>query len=185
VKKLFFSSSRRFVPSESASRGKAGIHTFEMINDFYKTLPQKRVSAGALIFNKKGKIIFVKPNYKDHWSIPGGIGERDESPRQTCIRETKEEIGLDISNMKFLCVDYVPAFDEKIEALQFIFDGGVLDDKIINIVKLQKKELDEWKFMSFDEASPLLSERLRRRIPKCVEVLKNKSPVYLENGKDI
>ena len=73
---------------------------------YYKNLPKKRMGAGALILNQNDEILIVKPSYKDHWSVPGGVVEENESPRVACIRETKEEIGIDLKNIKFLCVDY-------------------------------------------------------------------------------
>ena len=42
------------------------------MNDYYKNLPRKRMGSGALFFNSKDEALIVKPNYKDHWEIPGG-----------------------------------------------------------------------------------------------------------------
>ena len=57
-----------------------------MSEDYYKNLPKKRMAAGALIFNNQEEILFVKPGYKDHWSIPGGVIEKNESPKAACLR---------------------------------------------------------------------------------------------------
>lgn len=77
-----------------------------MSENYYKNLPKKRMGAGALFFNENNEMLVVKPTYKDHWSIPGGVVEENESPRIACIREVKEEIGLEIRELKFLCVDW-------------------------------------------------------------------------------
>lgn len=155
----------------------------EMVSEFYQNAAKKRMSAGVLILNGKGEILFVKPNYKDNWTIPGGRVEENESPEQACLRETKEEVGLDLVGVKFLCADYVSAFGEKNEAVHFIFYGGVLKDEDVKDIRLQKAELDEWKFMSMEVAFPLLSIRFQKRIPKCLDVIKNEVPIYLENGE--
>ena len=34
--------------------------------------------------------------WKNHWFLPGGKSEKNESPEQTAKREAKEEIGCDI-----------------------------------------------------------------------------------------
>lgn len=39
-----------------------------------------RVAAGVLIRDAAGRILLVKPTYKDGWEIPGGYVEPDESP---------------------------------------------------------------------------------------------------------
>ena len=93
---------------------------------FYEGLPKKRMAAGALFLDEKGRILVVRPTYKQNWEIPGGTIEEDESPRQACIREVKEELGLDTSIGQLLCVDYTTRTDRKSESLQFVFYGGVL-----------------------------------------------------------
>lgn len=151
-----------------------------MENQYYKELPKKRMGTGALFLNDKDKILIVKPSYKDHWSIPGGVVDENESPRQACIREVKEELGLDISEVTFLCVAYVSAISEKIENLQFIFFGGRLSSNQINAIKLPSDEITEYKFVGINEALVLLSEKAGERIRKCLNALKNERGLYLE-----
>jgi ADP-ribose pyrophosphatase YjhB (NUDIX family) len=64
-----------------------------MNHKYYKNLPKKRMAAGALILNKNNEILIVKPNYRDQWLIAGGVIEENESPKDACLREVKEEIG--------------------------------------------------------------------------------------------
>ena len=156
-----------------------------MENQYYKGLPKKRMGVGALFFNDKNEILIVKPSYKDHWSVPGGVVDENESPRQACIREVKEELGLEIDNVEFLCVDYVSVIPEKSENLQFIFFGGKLTPERINSIKLSPDEIAEYKFTSVDEALPLLSEKLSKRISLCLTILKNNKGLYLEDSKKV
>lgn len=141
------------------------------------------MAAGALILNDQDEILIVKPSYKDHWSIAGGFVEADESPREACLREVKEEIGLDLREIKFLAVDYLLKEGEKSESLQFIFFGGKLNKNEIDNIKLDGKEIVEYKFVKVNQALPLLSDKLRKRLPECLAALKNNVAVYLENGK--
>jgi ADP-ribose pyrophosphatase YjhB (NUDIX family) len=48
--------------------------------NYIKNLPKKRMASGVVFFNEAGEILVVKPGYKDHWSVPGGVIEKDESP---------------------------------------------------------------------------------------------------------
>ena len=50
--------------------------------------------------------IILKPTYKNHWLLPGGVVEANESPRQACIREVKEETDIDCQLTRLLCIDY-------------------------------------------------------------------------------
>lgn len=154
-----------------------------MVNEYYKNLPKKRMGVGALILNEKEEILIVKPSYKDHWSIVGGVIDNNESPKDACIREAKEEIGIDLKEAKFLCVDYISNVDEKGDNLQFIFFGGILNNNEIKNIKLEEKEITEYKFATITEALPLLSEKLKARLLECLNVLKNNNAIYLENGK--
>ena len=156
-----------------------------MENLYYKGFPKKGMGSGALFLNDRNEIIFVKPTYKDYWSLPGGVVDENESPRQACIRELKEELGLEIKNVEFLCVDYVATTPEKDENLQFIFFGGKLTPEQISSIKLPSNEIAEYKFMNVEEASPLLNAKLRKRIPECLTTLKEKSGIYLENSQRV
>ena len=112
-----------------------------MENQYYKGLPKKRMGVGALFFNEKDELLILKPTYKDYWSIPGGIIDANESPREACIREIKEETGLNISSVKFLCVDYCRNLgNEKGESLQFMFYGGILSENQISNIKSSFKQ---------------------------------------------
>ena len=155
------------------------------MNDYYKNLPKKRMGAGVLFFNEQNELLILKPNYKDHWSVPGGTVDKNESPRQCCLREIKEEIGFDLREISFLCVDYNSAQKDKTESLQFIFYGGILNADRIKKITIQDNEIDEFKFVKINEALPLLNEKLRKRIQGCLESIKSGQAVYLENGRKI
>jgi ADP-ribose pyrophosphatase YjhB (NUDIX family) len=153
------------------------------MNDYYKNLPAKRMGSGALIFNDRNELLIVKPTYKDHWSVPGGTVDQNESPKDACIREVKEEIDIDLPDVDFLCVDYISNTEEKSENLQFVFYAGILDDEDIAKIKLDPKELGECRFVSTETATTMLGQKLAARLPRCIEAIKNKKGLYLEQGK--
>src|SRR4051794_41118953 len=94
----------------------------------YDQLPRKRMAAGALFFDGRGRLLVVKPTYRsdDWYSIPGGVVEEDESPKAGCAREVREELGLEVPIGALLAVDYRPQEGQVTENLQFVFAGGVL-----------------------------------------------------------
>jgi len=151
--------------------------------DYYDSLAKKPMGADVLFLNDKNEMLVVKPNYKDEWLLPGGTLESGESPREGAVRESKEEIGLNIEIQKMLCVDYsrTPEGDN----LKFVFFGGILNSEQISNIKLQEAELLEFKFVSLEEALKLFGPRKIKRIPHCFEALKNNTVAYLENGESI
>lgn len=148
--------------------------------EYYGNLPKKHIGAGVLIFNKSNQLLIVKPNYKEGWSIPGGGVDTDESPEAAAIRETKEEISLDLQNITLVCVEYTLKKGIKPETLQFIFYGGKLDANEISKISLDKNEHSEFKFVDISEAINLLIERHQYIIQFCIEAIKNKTTVYIE-----
>jgi nucleoside triphosphatase len=67
-----------------------------------------------LIFNSKGEVILFKSHkWPDRYVLSGGHVELGESLEETAIREAKEETGLDIYDLEFICFQqfiYDPAF---------------------------------------------------------------------------
>ncbi len=151
---------------------------------YYKALPKKRMASGALIFNDNDELLLVKPSYKDNWSIPGGMIDEYESPREACMREVKEEIGIALKDLKFLCVEYTRKIETKDENLFFMFYGGKLNSQQIGEIRTDLDEISEFKFTKTEEAAKLIGESkvLARVLLKCLKVIKNNTPVYLENG---
>ena len=64
---------------------------------WYARLPTMFAAAAALFTSADGGLLLVKPNYRNHWSLPGGILEHGEPPHEGCRREVKEELGLDVT----------------------------------------------------------------------------------------
>jgi 8-oxo-dGTP pyrophosphatase MutT (NUDIX family) len=49
----------------------------------------------AIIFDEERRILIMKRTRGPYWCIPGGRQDEGESAPECCIRETKEETGLD------------------------------------------------------------------------------------------
>src|ERR671927_1608745 len=88
-------------------------------------MARPRVAAGMLVHDDQGRVLMVRPTYKDGWDIPGGYVEPDESPTDAARRELREELGVDRDPGRLLVVDWAPHPQEG-DKLLFVFDGGVL-----------------------------------------------------------
>ncbi|MCX6033460.1 MAG: NUDIX domain-containing protein [Chloroflexi bacterium] len=57
-----------------------------------------------LIFNPRGELLLLKSHkWPGRYVVPGGHVELGERIEQTVIREAREETGLDVRNLRFLC----------------------------------------------------------------------------------
>lgn len=141
-----------------------------------------RVAAGALFFDEAGRILLVRPTYKDYWDIPGGYVEPGESPRAACLREIREELGLTPVVGSHLVVDWAPA-DGEGDKLLFIFDGGLLTAELEAAVAFGDGELSASRFITADELDRYVPARLSRRIRTAVAAKTSGRAAYAEHGE--
>lgn len=97
-------------------------YTIQQDRDWYNGLPTKRGSA-ALILRDGDMVLMVKDNYKDFWTFPGGVIDASESPFVAALRETHEEVGVEVaaSDVTFLSVSFVPERNGFKDRLHFFF----------------------------------------------------------------
>ncbi|MFI6883756.1 NUDIX domain-containing protein [Streptosporangium canum] len=143
---------------------------------------RKRVTADALLRDTAGRLLLVRPTYKDGWDLPGGMAEANESPTDAVRRELREELGLNVQLNALLCVDWITPHGPWDDLLAFIFDGGTLTESQCARLRPQDEELSACAF--FDEAKALehLLDRQRLRTTQALAALKDRVPRYLENG---
>ena len=130
---------------------------------WFAQLPGVVVSAGALITDPEGRVLLVKPNYRDHWTLPGGICEHGEPPHVGCAREVAEEIGLQLPIGLLLAIDWSQPFGlEARPIMHFVFDAGTIANG--DAIVLQAEELDEFRFTTVGEAGGYLAPFGVRRL---------------------
>ncbi|MFJ2867697.1 NUDIX domain-containing protein [Kitasatospora sp. NPDC087314] len=144
------------------------------------------MAAGALIRDRLGRVLLVKPTYHaDRWLMAGGGMDRDGlSPRQTLAREVREELGLDLPVGRLLVVDWIPEEGRIFEETIYVFDCGVLDEDAQAAVRLPADELAGFGFFEVDEACNRLAGHDARRLREAYAVLeRGTGPEYLESGR--
>jgi 8-oxo-dGTP pyrophosphatase MutT (NUDIX family) len=149
--------------------------------DFIAGLTRVRAAAGALIRDEQGRVLLVRPTYKDTWELPGGSLEPDESPLTACKRELEEEIGFVPPLGELLCVDWVSPSPPWDGGLMFLFDGGVLSAAQIAGIRLPRDELERFEFVPPGDLESVLIPRLARRVLACLS-LRGRGGAYLEDG---
>jgi 8-oxo-dGTP diphosphatase len=145
--------------------------------------PAIPASAGALIFDRKGRLLILKPTYKSGWTIPGGVMEADgETPWEACQREVREECGLRVRTGRLACVDFRRPRPGRPGGIRFLFDCGVLTDAALAAVVLQPEEISEHRLVSRQAAMSLLRGPIRRRVRASYGA---HATVYLEEGRPV
>jgi 8-oxo-dGTP diphosphatase len=146
-------------------------------------LPCIPVSAGALIYDRGGRLLILKPTYKSGWTIPGGVMEADgESPWEACQREVREETGLEVSRGRLAAMDFRRPKDGRPGGVRFLFDCGQLSDQALAGLKLQPEEISESRLAPLPDALPLLRGPIRRRVRAATL---GRDLVYLEDGRPV
>ena len=62
----------------------------------------KTIKVSGPVIIKDNKVLLIKDIKDAFWKYPGGKVESGESLEQTCIREAKEELAIDVFNLKHL-----------------------------------------------------------------------------------
>lgn len=146
-------------------------------------LPAIPASAGALIFDRAGRLLILKPVYKSGWTIPGGVMEAGgETPWAACQREVREECGLTVERGRLACVDFRPPRRGKPGGLRFLFDCGTLPDKVLAGIVLQPEEISAYRIEPQPAALDLLRKPIRRRVRAA---RRSGGCCYLENGRPV
>ena len=146
-------------------------------------LPAIPVSAGALIFDRAGRLLILKPVYKSGWTIPGGVMEADgESPWEACRREVREECGLDVQAGQLACMDFRRPRPGRPGGIRFLFRCGAFDDDSLAGLTLQPEEISAYQLAALDDALPLLRGPIRRRVRATTA---GRGLTYLEDGRRV
>ena len=120
-------------------------------------------SCGCIIIND-GRVLIEAQKHKDEvfWNFPKGHQEPEETDIETALRETKEEVGLDVR-----IIDTDPI------VMKYIIDKGTTEKTVLlflaklasdsdGVVKLQEDEVAEVKWVPFDEVDGIFTfERSR------------------------
>jgi ADP-ribose pyrophosphatase YjhB (NUDIX family) len=145
---------------------------------WFASLPGVVVAAGGLITDTSGRVLLVKPNYRELWSLPGGICEHGEPPHLGCARELAEELGLEIPVGRLLATDWSQPYGAAARPIMhFVFDGGQLNDG--SGVVVQEDELDGFEFVAAADLPRYLPAYGLARVRGAVRARESGKSVFL------
>ena len=133
-----------------------------LVKKAFETQGVTKVGIGVLIF-KDGKILLGKrknAHGADEYEAPGGILDYMESFEECARRETIEETGLEIDNIRFLDLQNLKAYSP-----EHYVDIGLIADWKSGVPKvLEPDKCDGWAWYDVDKIPKPLFDALRADI---------------------
>lgn len=135
-------------------------------------------SAGCIIvkeFDAEPHVLMIHAagNWRNKkMGFPKGEIHNGESPHETAIRETKEEVGITPIILDSLGTVKTRSGKKEVHAFIALYGDGPLDDK--KATKLQKGEVDYAKFFPIDSAIEMCYEYQRPLFERAKKYIEKK-----------
>jgi 8-oxo-dGTP pyrophosphatase MutT (NUDIX family) len=107
--------------------------------------PRFGLGAHAVLLDEQGRILTLHSAYSGHWQLPGGGVRYGESLEQAVRRETLEETGLRLENVRLVAL----LGDASGRGLHLVFRADVIGGS----VRLSE-EHDAWRYCEQSEMAP-------------------------------
>jgi len=108
-----------------------------------------KIGVGVMVF-RDGKVLMHQRNDSSHgvneYSLPGGHLEYMESFENCAKREVKEESGLEIKNIRFICVSNIKKYAPK----HYITIGVAADWVVGEPLNLEPDRGGDWQWYDLD-----------------------------------
>ncbi|MFI9271470.1 NUDIX domain-containing protein [Kitasatospora sp. NPDC052896] len=136
-------------------------------DEWLSGLVRAYAGASVLLTDPAGRVLLLRPSYRDQWQYPGGVIDPGEGPAECAVREVAEETGLLLgAELRLLVVEWRdPLPDQEPHAhpaVHFMFDGGTVP--ATTPLRLQPEEIAEARFFPPAEAAVLLHEHAADRL---------------------
>lgn len=148
-------------------------------------LPTKRAIAHVLFRDEAGRYLFCSTSYKSEWELPGGVVEPDEAPRAGAAREVEEELGVALPVGGLLCIDWLPRYLGWSDALQLVFDGGVVSEADKGALRFADGEITALHWVDVADVEAHVYPGAFARLQAITSADPADLPLYLEGGRRV
>jgi len=124
---------------------------------------------GIILIFKESKNMFLileRKGSNGDWTFAKGHQEENETPRETALREVEEETGIkdiEILNLPLISEKYEVKKEDKVNLKVNEYFIGYVKDKG---VKIQEKEIQSYRWVTFKEALNLFVHESRKEVLK-------------------
>ena len=123
-------------------------------------------TVGAIILNRKGQMLLVRSHkWGDRYTIAGGHVELGETLQDALRREIREEVGLEIKDVRFLMTQEAIFSPEFWEKRHFIFFDFVCRCKT-EAVRIDGEEIQSYEWVEPTKAVRMKLDAFTRRMVK-------------------
>lgn len=144
---------------------------------------RKRVIAHLLLTDAHGRVCSLETTFKPDHELPGGIIEPGESPRAGVIRESLEELSYRPHVGRLLVVDWLAPHLGWEDAVELIFDGGVINDP--GVLRPDGVEIRAVHWLEPNEALRRMASFAEGRLRAALAARDTAGSFYLEAGQQI
>ncbi len=160
------------------------------VGGYVTTIARPTAYGCFLVTDPAGRVLGMRSAVNpDVWNFPGGNVEHGESPFAAALRETQEELDLDlavenpevIARRRLVAVIHTQADAEyPVPVCGYVFDGGTLTDEQQTRIRLDAAEHTEWRFESAHDWDALMSPPHYQRLLQILRAHRSGIPLYLE-----
>ena len=127
------------------------------------TITKTRVKGALVAVWHEGRILLIKKSYRKRWSVPGGMVKKGETWKQAAVRETFEEVGLQIHEKDLMFIAEVTGDLGPCDR-PHLFEVEV-DDPVD--IEIDKREIKVAEFVEPEKAvKRTLDENIRKYLRK-------------------
>lgn len=110
-----------------------------------KTFPL--VTVGALVKGPSGRVLISKTTkWTGLWGVPGGKVDWGESLEMALVREFREEVGLDLSNIRFALLQETILDSQFYKEAHFVLVNYYAESTSENVIP--NEEIVEWEWVT-------------------------------------
>lgn len=137
----------------------------ERSDNFFASLPQRLAAASAICLHPtSGELLCVFDNFKQQWTLPGGVVDKHESPQEGAVRECREEAGIDV-----IATTLAGIFSHTDpDRLHFLYFCNTVGPEIDSPVTAHPHEIDEVAWLPLSEAKNRLSAHMWKKVEQCM-----------------
>ncbi|ERJ10888.1 NUDIX hydrolase N-terminal domain-containing protein [Haloplasma contractile] len=147
--------------------------------DLYQTVmyPTPQTATRTMVINDEDEILFVKEKDSQKWSLPGGWCDVDHSPKESAIKEVREESGYLIEIERLVAItDRKKYLKTRLYDIYYL----IFSARVIGGEPRCNHETLDIKWFRIDQVPELSTKTTKEELMIAYHVYKHNRPVYVD-----